>query len=166
VNKYHPVHQLVCKAIPAALEAWSPTAFKYKFEGSDGQGNILAVPWFAVFNKEVTTKASEGYYLVYLLSADLQTLVLEIGFGATQFERKYGRGKHLFGEVDKAVAHMRTSSQYLLPKALDVTFKKTNVEPVVLETSDNFNLSAYERCTIYSVSYSVTAVRLFFEKIA
>jgi hypothetical protein len=155
VNKYNPVHKFVCDDIPAALEAWSPTASKYKFKGSDGQGNILAAPWFAVFNKEVTTRASEGYYLVYLLSEDLQSLVLEIGFGATQFERKFGRGKPFFEEVAKAVAHMRNSSQYLLPKALDVTLEKTNIQPVVLAASNEFNLRAYESCTIYSISYSV-----------
>ena len=84
-NKDHPVHKLVVKNIPAILESWTPNAKKYNFVGSDDQGNILRSPWFATLNLDVTDSATKGYYLVYLLSADLKTLVLELGFGAYQF---------------------------------------------------------------------------------
>ena len=70
-QKSHPVHALVVDEIPAILESWTPNSDKYKFDGSDGKGNILRTPWFAVLNLDVTDSATKGYYLVYLLSADL-----------------------------------------------------------------------------------------------
>ena len=77
-NKEHPMHKLVVDEIPEVLESWTLNSSKYKFVGSDGQGNILRTPWFATLNLEVTDSATKGYYLVYLISADLKTLVLAI----------------------------------------------------------------------------------------
>jgi len=78
-DKNHRVHKLVLNEIPSILESWTPNPNRYMFAGSDGQGNILRAPWFATLNLEVTDSATKGYYLVYLLSADLKTLVLVSG---------------------------------------------------------------------------------------
>jgi 5-methylcytosine-specific restriction protein A len=79
----HLIHKLILDEIPSSLKDWTPSFQEFKFQGSDGQGNILSAPWVAVFNRNITESATKGYYIVYLLSEDLQRLVLEVGFGAT-----------------------------------------------------------------------------------
>jgi len=154
-NKEHPMHKLVVNEIPEVLESWTPNSSKYKFLGSDGQGNILRTPWFATLNLEVTDSATKGYYLVYLISADLKTIVLALGFGATQFERQYGRGKKFFDAVGTAVENMKINSAHLVSKSLIETKARTNLKPVLLDESGDFHLRAYEKCSIYSLSYDI-----------
>ena len=50
----HPIHKLIHDEIPQSLLEWTPSPEVYKFQGSDGQGNILAAPWVAVFNRNIT----------------------------------------------------------------------------------------------------------------
>ena len=154
-NKEHPMHKLVVDDIPEVLESWTLNGAKYKFVGSDGRGNILRTPWFATLNLEVTDSATKGYYLVYLISADLKTLVLAIGFGAYQFEKQYGRGKKFFDALGTAVANMKINSAHLVPKSLIETKTRTNVGPVLLDDSGDYHLRAYEKCSIYSLSYDI-----------
>jgi hypothetical protein len=154
-KKDHPIHKLVVDAVPEILKSWTPNASKYKFVGSDGQGNILRTPWFATLNLEITDSATKGYYMVYLLSSDLRTLVLEIGFGATQFETQYGRGKKFSEALGTAVINMRINSAHLIDKALTETKNRTNLAPVVLDESGDYNLGDYGKCAIYSLSYEI-----------
>lgn len=154
-DKNHPIHNLVLKELPEILKSWSPNPNKYKFVGSDGQGNILKTPWLATLNLDVTDSATRGYYLVYLISSDLKKLVLSIGFGAYQFEKQYGRGKKFFEALDDAVLKMRSNSNHLLAKSLVNTLPKTNVSNVILDNTGDFNLKAYEKCLIYSINYSL-----------
>lgn len=154
-QKSHPVHVLVVDEIPSILESWTPNSDKYKFDGSDGKGNILRTPWFAILNLEVTDSATKGYYLVYLISADMKHLVLELGFGAYQFEKQFGRGKKMFDSLDTAVVNMRVNSQHLLDRSLSATRSRVNAQPVELDNSQDFHLTAYERCSIYSLVYEI-----------
>ena len=154
-KKDHPIHKLVVDFVPEILKSWTPNAAKYKFVGSDGQGNILRTPWFATLNLEITDSATKGYYMVYLLSSDLRTLVLEIGFGATQFEKQYGRGKKFSEALETAVINMRINSKHLIDKALTGTKDRTNLAPVVLDESGDYNLGDYGKCAIYSLSYDI-----------
>ena len=39
----------------------------YKVEGSAGRGRWADIPWVAIYNCSITDKASQGYYLVYLI---------------------------------------------------------------------------------------------------
>ncbi len=154
-NREHPMHKLVVDEIPEVLESWTSNSHKYKFVGSDGQGNILRTPWFATLNLEVTDSATKGYYLVYLMSADLKTLVLTIGFGAYQFEKQYGRGKRFFDALETAVVNMKVNSAHLVSKSLLETKTRTNIGPVSLDKSGDFHLRAYEKCSIYGLSYDI-----------
>ena len=154
-KKDHLIHKLVVDEIPEILKYWTPNSSKYKFVGSDGQGNILRTPWFAALNLEITDSATKGYYLVYLISSDLKTLVLEIGFGAYQFEQQYGRGKKFLTALDNAVVNMRINSEHLIEKSLTETKSRTNSTPVKLDSSNDFHLTAYEKCAIFSLSYDI-----------
>jgi len=74
---------------------------KYKVKGSSGQGNWVTVPWLAIFNREITTTATKGYYIVYLFKADMSGVYLSLNQGWTQFREKYGakKGKEKIKEV-------------------------------------------------------------------
>jgi len=93
-----------------------------------------------------------------LLSEDLSKLVLTIGFGATQFEHRYGRGKGFFDALDKAVTNMRLNSAHLVLGSLITTKGRTNAGLVELDTSGDFRLKAYEKCAIYSITYSIESL--------
>lgn len=65
----------------------------YSTKGSYGQPkNWAYVPWVGIFDNEVTTKSSEGFYLVYLFKADLSGFYLSLCLGTENFE-KYGKDK-------------------------------------------------------------------------
>jgi len=157
-DRLHPIHKLILDELPDSLEGWTQNPHNYKFQGSDGQGFILSAPWIAVFNRSITESATKGYYLVYLLSEDLKRLVLEVGFGATQFEKRFGKGKRFYEAVDGAVINMRLNSNHLLADCLTKSLARTNIEEVRLDSSGDFRLKAYEHCAIYSLTYQISSL--------
>lgn len=154
-NKLSPIHQLILHELPKTLSTWATVSEKYIYKGSDGQGNILRTPWIATFNPEITSSATKGFYPVYLFRDNLQELVLEIGFGATQFEEKYGRGPVFFEEITRAVVGMQTASKHLLKVVEPSVKKRLSLDPTILDSSKDFKLRAYEKCSIYSLTYSL-----------
>ena len=154
-DKTHRVHQLVLQDIPTQLKAWNANSEKYLYRGSDGQGNILRTPWVATFNPEITNSATKGFYPVYLFKDDMKSLVLELGFGATQFEEKYGRGPRFFQELTIAVEGMQSSSKHLLKAVSPAVRQRLSLAPTSLDTSSDFKLRAYEKCSIYSLTYNL-----------
>ena len=71
--------QLVEVDIPARLQAHVQTAREVK--GSIGMGMIADVPWVAVFSRDSTGSAKQGYYLVYLFATDGSRLYLSLNQG-------------------------------------------------------------------------------------
>lgn len=55
--------------------------------GSVGQGNWATVPWVCIFDRNITTSATKGVYIVYLLSKDGQTLYLTFNQGCTDIRK-------------------------------------------------------------------------------
>lgn len=158
VSAKDPIHSIVLHEIPSILRQWHGPNRQYLVKGSDGQGNLNRTPWIATFNTEVTTSAEKGYYLVYLFQDNFASMVLQIGFGATQFEQKYGRGKLFFDEVQSAVNKMRAASSHLLNLFEPTTRGKVSTKPTVLNSGNDFKLKAYEMCSVYSITYSLVDV--------
>lgn len=61
----------------------------YIIRGSVGQGNWASVPWIGIFNKQITTSATKGVYIVYLLSMDCSRLYLTFNQGCTDIRKKH-----------------------------------------------------------------------------
>ncbi len=57
---------------------------QYLITASVGQGNWATVPWVCIFDKTITTSATRGIYIVYLLSKDTNTLYLTFNQGCTE----------------------------------------------------------------------------------
>ena len=84
------IHKTLCQELPFYIKEKSFLAeSKYKIEGSIGQGGIAEVPWICVYDKDITRKATEGYYIVYLIKSDLSGFYISLNQGWTQFENLY-----------------------------------------------------------------------------
>ena len=66
---------------------------KYLITGSVGQGNWAIIPWICIFDRSVTTSATKGVYIVYLLSKDGNTLYLTFNQGCTEIRGKHNRNE-------------------------------------------------------------------------
>lgn len=69
--KDHAVAQFIRGDAAAAVEdSLGGTGAGLLVEGSPGQGVWAAVPWISVFDPVITTSATRGYYVVYLVHVD------------------------------------------------------------------------------------------------
>jgi hypothetical protein len=63
---------------------------KYEIHSSVGQGNWAEIPWIAVFDKDISTSAKKGYYIVYLFCSDMSGMYISLNQGWTYFRDQYG----------------------------------------------------------------------------
>ncbi len=77
------------KNIPAIINSVINVE-EYASSGTIGQGGFADVPWIAVFDKDITTSAQYGYYIVYLFDVKMEGLYLCLGLGWTQYNEFYG----------------------------------------------------------------------------
>ncbi|QHQ36221.1 MrcB family domain-containing protein [Algicella marina] len=75
------------------------TFLPYDFEvkSSVGAGNWASVPWLAFFDPLITTSATSGFYVVYLVNAQREQVVLSLNQGATAIYKEFGhtRGRRI-----------------------------------------------------------------------
>ncbi len=50
--------------------------FEIRVKASVGQGVWASVPWLAFFDPLITETATKGFYVVYLVNSDAQTITL------------------------------------------------------------------------------------------
>lgn len=74
---------------------------------SSGEGNITRGPWLASYDRRITETATQGFYVVFLFSTNMKTLTLELGLGATQFTKFYGKNKKALSEIRNAANRMQ-----------------------------------------------------------
>lgn len=89
-NKDKGYHQVLVNQLPNYIETLVDD--KYKIKGSCGASNKAEIPWIGIFNKNITTSAQYGIYVVYLFCADMSGFYLCLGQGITNFE-KFGCDK-------------------------------------------------------------------------
>lgn len=58
-------------------------------KGSAGKGNWAEVPWLVIMDPTVTASATQGYYIVYLFSADMREVFLSLNQGTTDVRREF-----------------------------------------------------------------------------
>ncbi|WP_051212347.1 MrcB family domain-containing protein [Butyrivibrio fibrisolvens] len=64
---------------------------KYLITGSVGQGNWATIPWICIFDRSITTSATKGVYIVYLLSRTGDSLYLTFNQGCTDIKNIHGK---------------------------------------------------------------------------
>ena len=64
---------------------------KYLITASVGAGNWAMIPWVCIFDRSITTSATKGIYIVYLLSKDSKRLYLTFNQGCTEISNTHGK---------------------------------------------------------------------------
>jgi len=67
--------------------------FDLSVKASVGQGVWASIPWLAFFDQLVTNSATKGFYVVYLINPDAQTITLSMNQGTTAIYNEYGQTK-------------------------------------------------------------------------
>lgn len=80
----------------------------YHVAGSAGKGMWSAVPWIGIFDRRITTSAQRGVYIVYLFSADGQSLYLTLNQGCSELVKEYG-GKTATRMMRENTAQVRSA---------------------------------------------------------
>src|SRR6056300_1102121 len=89
----HSVYNNIINRLPTEFNKILNNNTSYEIKGSLGQTALASIPWIVIRNKEVSTSAQDGYYIVYLFSRNAKYLYLSIAFGAEQFKQRFGGGK-------------------------------------------------------------------------
>lgn len=74
---------LIRDEIKIVLSLLIGSARNLQVQGKDGTGGKTRIPWIRVYNEHFSPKPTQGYYLVYLFSADGQSVVLSLNQGTT-----------------------------------------------------------------------------------
>ena len=68
---------------------------KYLIKSSIGAGQKSEIPWVCIFNRSITTSATQGIYICFLFRKDMTGFYLALGQGITTFEEVYGTDKYI-----------------------------------------------------------------------
>ncbi|WP_281948709.1 MrcB family domain-containing protein [Vibrio parahaemolyticus] len=113
------ISKLLTKKIPESIYVYAELPKdKFRVTGSIGQGGIADIPWICIFDLDITSTASNGYYIVYLFDAPLENLYLCLGQGWTQYEIAFGVTEGRF-RISNAVDEIQ--DQLLLPHGFSHT---------------------------------------------
>lgn len=69
--------------------------YDLKVKASVGAGVWAAVPWLAFFDPLITESATNGFYVVYLINPDSQTIYLSLNQGTTAIYQEFGEQRGL-----------------------------------------------------------------------
>lgn len=64
--------------------------FDLAVKASVGTGNWAAVPWLGFFDPLITKSATQGFYVVYLINAQTQEIILSLNQGTTAVFQEFG----------------------------------------------------------------------------
>lgn len=87
--KGNPLANFIRNDASLAIRTKAAIGPNYEIQGSAGQGNWAEIPWICIFDKQITTSAQKGYYIVYLFRSDMSGVYLSLNMGWTQFWKKY-----------------------------------------------------------------------------
>ena len=88
----HPMGAFFRNDIPNAIYKTGIVDSKtHLITGSVGKGNWAMVPWICIFDRQITTSATKGVYIVYLLSKDGNTLYLTFNQGCTEIRNTHSK---------------------------------------------------------------------------
>ena len=90
----HPMGSFFRNDIPSFIyETGIVDSKTHLITGSVGKGNWAMVPWICIFDRQITTSATKGVYIVYLLSKDGNTLYLTFNQGCTELRNTHSKAE-------------------------------------------------------------------------
>ena len=118
---------LIRRAAPLTIQNKAAISeARYKVQGGPGQGQWAEIPWITVFDKQITTSAQEGYYIVYLFRSDMSGVYLSLNMGWTQFENH-------FKPLDNARKKIRQTAN-ICKQVLRSSLTDFSYDPIELKT--------------------------------
>lgn len=159
-NKNERAFKLIYDLLPNELENLTPKNSTLKIDSSGGAGNITAGPWIAAFDTRVTSSPQTGYYVVFLFSVDMKKVVLELGYGTSQFNKFYGENKGTREKIRDAAVLMQSLVSNLTLGYRDQEFvsRLSLAESDLSTTSKNALQIGYEKASIFNISYDILSL--------
>ncbi len=93
-DKTDPNYDVLIHKIPMTLGTLFPGRRDLLVAGSCGKGQKTDYPWVAIYNKNITSSAQRGLYLVYLFKKDMSGFYLSLNQGITYYSETYKRKKY------------------------------------------------------------------------
>lgn len=93
-QKDDPNHGVLIHDIPHFINLLFPKRLDLLVSGSCGIGQKTDYPWVAIFNKNITTSAKRGIYVVFLFKKDMSGFYLSLNQGITYFADTFKRKKY------------------------------------------------------------------------
>lgn len=88
----HPMGTFFRSDVPNAIYKTGIVSPKtHLITGSVGQGQWANIPWVCIFDRSITTSATRGIYIVYLLAKDGKTLYLTFNQGCTDIRNSHSK---------------------------------------------------------------------------
>jgi len=135
------------------LPKLAPPGMRVRVSGS-GQ-SLPIVPWIALLDRDVTTTAQEGLYVVYLYRRDLSHVYLSMNQGATQHKQNgLKRGLKNSAAERAALSELRNESE-LLRQCLSGDTLEGLLSKIDLGASTYFLPCGYEAGNIAAVVYDI-----------
>lgn len=128
----------------SVVTSWS---FDLKVKASAGQGVWAAVPWLAFFDPIITETATKGFYVVYLINPDSQTITLSMNQGTTNIYNDFGQTR------GRAVLKRRA---YDMANRVPEFVKKFSVDPIDLGSGAGLP-AGYEAGHSFGKTYHASA---------
>lgn len=137
-----PNHDVITHKLPATINLLFPMRRDLLVAGSCGIGQKTDYPWVAVFNKNITSSAKRGLYIVYLFKKDMSGFYLSLNQGITYFTDTFKRRKYEYA---------RKVANYFKDEIGDNYFDKSNIN--LGGTSGTLGLG-YQETNIISKYYA------------
>lgn len=144
------IRQMARKAIPESII----DSKEYLVKASAGQSNWAAVPWLAIFDRDISETAQAGYDLVFLFNVEMNGVYLSLNQGYTYFETKYkGQERELM--LEKVSNYWASRLNFINDKNVSgFTLNPIDLGSNKLTNSAKRLPRGYEKCNIYSKYYS------------
>ncbi len=122
--------------------------YELRVKSSVGAGNWAAVPWLAFFDPLITESATRGFYVVYLVNAQTEEIVLSLNQGTTEVYREFGERK------GRQVLRRRSND---LAERVPEFAKLFEMEPIALGSSESLPLG-YEAGHSFGRTYAAARI--------
>src|SRR6266478_6919388 len=147
--KSHPLARFIRKDGPEEMGRVIADPQLILKGGCGVSGQWASVPWIGVFDPAITDGAQQGFYIVYLFSADMKRVYLSLNQGTTEVQTELGSGEETFDELRSRAAIMRE-------RAPDFR-KRLNTKTIDL-ASDRFFPRGYEAGHAFGREYQIASL--------
>lgn len=137
--------------LPLLNDAVSLPGVELSIEGRDGTGPKTEIPWTRIFERERSERATMGWYVTYLFSAEGDTCYLTLAHGSTvwtgmEFRPRPARELHELVEWARGVLRERATVRADLLEHISLDTRRSNLGP------------SYEAGTAFGIAYPIDQV--------